>query len=87
MLAEAAAAGGKILKPAADTFWGGYSAYFADPDGHAWEVAWNPEWTLADDGSVRLARRSGALSSMPNAGPLAERTHGRGMNLASTDRS
>ena len=60
VLAEAADAGGQILKPAADTFWGGYSGYFADPDGHAWEVAWNPAWTMADDGSVSLARRSGA---------------------------
>ena len=60
VLAEAAAAGAMILKPAADTFWGGYSGYFADPDGHPWEVAWNPAWTIADDGSVSLARRSGA---------------------------
>jgi uncharacterized protein len=54
VLAQAAAAGATILKPAEDAFWGGYSGYFADPDGHPWEVAWNPEWTLADDGSVRL---------------------------------
>jgi catechol 2,3-dioxygenase-like lactoylglutathione lyase family enzyme len=59
VLAEAEAAGAKILKPAEDAFWGGYSGYFADPDGHVWEVAWNPEWTIADDGSVRLGRRSG----------------------------
>ncbi len=54
VLAEAKAAGAEILKPAEDAFWGGYSGYFADPDGHPWEVAWNPDWTLADDGSVRL---------------------------------
>ena len=60
VLAEAADAGGQILKPAADRFWGGYSGYFADPDGHAWEVACNPAWTIADDGSVSLARRSSA---------------------------
>jgi uncharacterized protein len=60
VLAEAEAAGANILKPAEDAFWGGYSGYFADPDGHVWEVAWNPEWTVADDGSVRLGRRSGA---------------------------
>jgi uncharacterized protein len=60
VLAEAAAAGGTIPKPAADTFWGGYSGYFADPDGHLWEVAWNPAWTIGDDGSIRLGRRSGA---------------------------
>jgi catechol 2,3-dioxygenase-like lactoylglutathione lyase family enzyme len=60
VLAEAEAAGGKVLKPAEDAFWGGYSGYFADPDGHAWEVAWNPDWTLAEDGSVRLGKSSGA---------------------------
>ena len=42
VIAEALAAGATLLKPAADTFWGGYSGYFADPDGHPWEVAWNP---------------------------------------------
>jgi uncharacterized protein len=57
VLAEAVAAGAKLLKPAEDTFWGGYSGYFADPDGHPWEVAWNPDWTIAEDGSVRLAGR------------------------------
>ena len=60
VLAEAEAAGAKILKSAEDAFWGGYSGYFADPDGHAWEVAWNPDWTLAEDGSVRLGKPSGA---------------------------
>jgi hypothetical protein len=55
VLAEAEAAGAEILKPAEDAFWGGYSGYFADPDGHLWEVAWNPEWTMLDDGSIRLA--------------------------------
>lgn len=54
VLALAGAAGAKVLKPAHDAFWGGYSGYFADPDGHPWEVAWNPEWTIAPDGSVRL---------------------------------
>ena len=37
--------GGKIVKEPQDVFWGGYSSYFADPDGNCWEVAWNPEWT------------------------------------------
>src|SRR5579885_3637377 len=41
-LKVAEAAGAKILKPAQDVFWGGHSGYFADPDGHLWEVAWNP---------------------------------------------
>ncbi len=53
-LAQAAAAGATILKAAEDTFWGGYSGYFADPDGHPWEVAWNPFWTLREDGSIEL---------------------------------
>jgi len=39
-------AGGKITKPAQDTFWGGYSGYFSDLDGHLWEVAWNPHFSI-----------------------------------------
>ncbi len=54
VLAEAKAAGAHVLKPAKDTFWGGYSGYFADPDGHPWEVAWNPHWSFDEDGGVRL---------------------------------
>lgn len=54
VLAEAALAGARILKPAQDVFWGGYSGYFADPDGHLWEVAWNPEWELTASGDVKL---------------------------------
>lgn len=54
VLAAAEAAGGRILTPASDRHWGGRSGYFADPDGHAWEVAWNPNWTIAEDGSVRI---------------------------------
>lgn len=54
VLAEAKDAGATILKAGEDAFWGGYSGYFADPDGHPWEVAWNPHWTLEADGSVRL---------------------------------
>ncbi len=42
VMAEARAAGGRMLKEATETFWGGYAGYFQDPDGHAWEVAWNP---------------------------------------------
>lgn len=41
---QAKSAGAVIIKPAHDTFWGGYSGYFQDPDGHLWEVVWNPEW-------------------------------------------
>jgi uncharacterized protein len=58
VLREAEAGGGRIVKPAHDTFWGGYAGYFEDPDGHLWEVAWNPEWEVAADGSIRLPRRT-----------------------------
>lgn len=44
VLTQAVKAGGKLVKPAQDVFWGGYSGYFADPDGHLWEVAWNPHF-------------------------------------------
>ena len=54
VLAEAEAAGAKIIKPAEEVFWGGYSGYFADPDGHLWEVAWNPGFPIADDGTITL---------------------------------
>ena len=54
VIAEASSAGATIARAGAPTFWGGYSGVFVDPDGHAWEVAHNPHWTLADDGSVVL---------------------------------
>jgi uncharacterized protein len=54
VLAEAGAAGGTILRSGAETFWGGYSGVFADPDRHPWEVAHNPRWTIEPDGSTRL---------------------------------
>jgi catechol 2,3-dioxygenase-like lactoylglutathione lyase family enzyme len=54
VLGEAKAAGAKILKPAQDVFWGGYSGYFADLDGHPWEVAFNPHWPLEADGSLKM---------------------------------
>ena len=54
VLAEAAEEGATIGRPGAETFWGGYSGVFIDPDGHAWEIAHNPHWTLRDDGSVSL---------------------------------
>jgi catechol 2,3-dioxygenase-like lactoylglutathione lyase family enzyme len=56
VLAQAEAAGATIGRPGAETFWGGYSGVFVDPDGHPWEVAHNPHWTLTDDGSVKLRR-------------------------------
>ncbi len=54
VLALAEKAGAKILKPAQDVFWGGYSGYFADPDDYLWEVAWNPHFELRADGSLVL---------------------------------
>jgi predicted lactoylglutathione lyase len=53
-LQEAKAAGGRIVTPAQETFWGGYSGYFADPDGHHWEIAWNPHFALDEQGRLKL---------------------------------
>lgn len=53
VLAEAESAGGKIVKPAQDVFWGGHSGYFADPDGHLWEVAYNPFSALGPNGEFQ----------------------------------
>lgn len=54
VLAEAEGAGGRVVKPAQDVFWGGHSGYFADPDGHLWEVAWNPFLPVGEDGALVL---------------------------------
>ena len=54
VMEEARAAGATIPREAGKTFWGGYSGVFVDPDGHPWEVAHNPHWTIEQDGSVRL---------------------------------
>jgi uncharacterized glyoxalase superfamily protein PhnB len=48
IMAQAKKAGAKIIKPAQKTFWGGYAGYFQDPDGHLWEIAWNPAWKIED---------------------------------------
>jgi uncharacterized protein len=56
VIEEARVAGAKIGREPAETFWGGYSAVFIDPDGHAWEVAHNPRWTINEDGSVTLPK-------------------------------
>ncbi len=53
LLAKVEAAGGKVLKPATDVFWGGHHGYFADPEGHIWEVAWNPYSPLSEKGEFR----------------------------------
>jgi uncharacterized protein len=55
VLGEAEAAGATIARPGAQTFWGGYSGVFIDPEGHAWEVAHNPHWALREDGSISLS--------------------------------
>jgi catechol 2,3-dioxygenase-like lactoylglutathione lyase family enzyme len=45
VMQQAKSAGATVVKPAQETFWGGYAGYFQDPDGHLWEVVWNPQWT------------------------------------------
>jgi uncharacterized protein len=54
VIAEARAAGAQIPREPGETFWGGYSGMFVDPDGHPWEVAHNPRWTIRDDGATEL---------------------------------
>ena len=54
ILEIAVATGGKLEKPAADTFWGGYSGYFSDPDGYLWEVAYADSWEFHPDGSLKI---------------------------------
>lgn len=53
VLEQVAQAGGEVLKAAADVFWGGHHGYFRDPDGHVWEVAWNPFSPLSPEGAFR----------------------------------
>lgn len=54
VLEEVRGAGAKIVKEAVDRPWGGRSGYFTDPDGHLWEVAWNPAWSIGEDGATRM---------------------------------
>ena len=54
LLTDAVNAGATLLKPAEEVFWGGYSGYFADPDGYSWEISFNPFFPISDDGSVSL---------------------------------
>ena len=54
LMKRAASAGATILKSARDASWGGYSGYFADPDGFAWEIAWNPSWPVKPDGGIEF---------------------------------
>jgi uncharacterized protein len=48
IMKQAEEAGAVVTSPPGNTFWGGYSGYFHDPDGHLWEIAWNPEWTVRE---------------------------------------
>lgn len=54
VIEQARDAGAEIGREPTETFWGGYSGVFIDPDGHPWEVAHNPHWTIAEDGSITL---------------------------------
>jgi len=54
VIEQARGAGARIAREPGETFWGGYSGVFHDPEGHPWEVAHNPHWTIRDDGTVSL---------------------------------
>jgi hypothetical protein len=54
-LADALAAGGVLVKPGQRVDWGGYSGYFADPDGHPWEIAYNPSFPIGEDGRITIS--------------------------------
>jgi catechol 2,3-dioxygenase-like lactoylglutathione lyase family enzyme len=56
VFASLAERGARIVKPPVETEWGGYSGYFVDPDGHNWEVAWNPFWPIREDGRIAYPR-------------------------------
>jgi catechol 2,3-dioxygenase-like lactoylglutathione lyase family enzyme len=56
IFARLQARGVTIVKPPEDAFWGGYSGYFADPDGHLWEIAYNPFWTIHKDGRIAMTK-------------------------------
>ncbi|MEX2289353.1 MAG: VOC family protein [Mycobacteriales bacterium] len=60
VLSEAAAAGATVTRPAAETFYGGYAGCFRDPDGHVWEIAHNPGFPLAEDGTLTVPDLGGA---------------------------
>ncbi len=68
VMRRAEAAGARILRPAHDVFWGGHIGYFADPDGHVWEVAFNPFSPLAPDGAFRWAGYPDAGAQPPQSG-------------------
>lgn len=72
VLVEAEAAGATVARSGAPTFWGGYSGLFLDPDGHPWEVAHNPDWPIAADGSVSLGTVSPGSASPGSESPGSE---------------
>lgn len=72
VMKQARACGATIVKQAQDTFWGGYGGYFQDPDGHLWEIVWNPQWVVEDE-----APPNPSTSSIPKSG-VAKRTHQQG---------
>lgn len=57
VMALASRSGGKIIKAAHDTYWGGYSGYFSDPDSHFWEVAFNPHWSIGPSGTIDMDKK------------------------------
>jgi len=67
VLKQALAAGGKIVKPAKEASWGGYSGYFSDPDGYLWEVAYSDKWTFNPDGSVKVDEQPQTERAEPGA--------------------
>jgi len=67
VLADAVAAGALLMKAAEEAEWGGYSGYFADPDGHPWEVAWNPHFPFNPDGSIRLPEAASNEGAAPTS--------------------
>jgi catechol 2,3-dioxygenase-like lactoylglutathione lyase family enzyme len=76
ILKQALAAGGKIVKPAKEASWGGYSGYFSDPDGYLWEVAYSDKWTFNPDGSVKVDEQPLTERAEPD-GARAELNSGR----------
>src|SRR5215468_8190148 len=70
LMKRAASAGATILKFAREAPWGGYSGYFADPDGFAWEIAWNPSWSMKPDGSIEYRRPASRWAAISAGSPI-----------------
>ncbi len=54
IVARMTACGGTVIKPPEEKLWGGYGGYVSDPDGHAWEIAWNPHFSIGDNGAISI---------------------------------